>query len=175
MAKKRKGKSRRSKSASKKKNRQLRIQAKREDRRSERKAERKAARQSEKQNKKKDKKEDKKKETGKKSSPKKSNATTPKKKSGGLFGGAKKPSKKFEGDPADKADWFLAEALDTIYDPHGTGKVPKPKTILARSSEGNVRVQDVVRVYSDEGKDGISELAWTSPLTQYIIEAYDAC
>ena len=105
---------------------------------------------------------------------KKSNATTPKKKSGGLFG-AKKPKKTFEGDPADKADWFLAEALDTIYDPHGTGKVVKPKTILARSSDGNVRVQDVVRVYDAEGKDGISELAWTSPLTEYIIEAYDAC
>ena len=105
---------------------------------------------------------------------KKSNATTPKKKSGGLFG-AKKPKKTFEGDPADKADWFLAEALDTIYDPHGTGKVVKPKTILARSSDGNVRVQDIVRVYDAEGKDGISELAWTSPLTEYIIEAYDAC
>jgi len=110
------------------------------------------------------------------SSPKKkSNATTPKKKSGGLFGSAKRPKKTFEGDPADKADWFLAEALDTIYDPHGTGKVLKPKTILARSSDGNVRVQDVVRVYDSEGKDGISELAWTSPLTEYIIEAYDAC
>jgi len=106
---------------------------------------------------------------------KKSNATTPKKKAGGLFGGAKRPKKTFEGDPADKADWFLAEALDTIYDPHGTGKVLKPKTILARSSDGNVRVQDVVRVYDSEGKDGISELAWTSPLTEYIIEAYDAC
>ncbi|MEC8789505.1 MAG: hypothetical protein VXX17_05540, partial [Candidatus Thermoplasmatota archaeon] len=105
---------------------------------------------------------------------KKSNATTPKKKAGGLFG-AKKVKKKFEGDPADKADWFLAEALDTIYDPHGTGKVLKPKTILARSSDGNVRVQDVVRVYDAEGKDGISDLAWTSPLTEYIIEAYDAC
>ena len=105
---------------------------------------------------------------------KKSNATTPKKKAGGLFG-AKKVKKTFEGDPADKADWFLAEALDTIYDPHGTGKVVKPKTILARSSDGNVRVQDVVRVYDAEGKDGISELAWTSPLTEYIIEAYDAC
>lgn len=105
---------------------------------------------------------------------KKSNATTPKKKAGGLFG-AKKVKKTFEGDPADKADWFLAEALDTIYDPHGTGKVLKPKTILARSSDGNVRVQDVVRVYDAEGKDGISELAWTSPLTEYIIEAYDAC
>ncbi|MEC8670829.1 MAG: hypothetical protein VXY11_06365 [Candidatus Thermoplasmatota archaeon] len=105
---------------------------------------------------------------------KKSNATTPKKKAGGLFG-AKKVQKKFEGDPADKADWFLAEALDTIYDPHGTGKVLKPKTILARSSDGNVRVQDVVRVYDAEGKDGISDLAWTSPLTEYIIEAYDAC
>ena len=105
---------------------------------------------------------------------KKSNATTPKKKSGGLFG-AKKPKKTFEGEPGDKADWFLAEALDTVYDPHGTGKVLKPKTILARSSDGNVRVQDVVRVYDSEGKDAISELAWTSPLTQYIIEAFDAC
>ena len=105
---------------------------------------------------------------------KKSNATTPKKKAGGLFG-AKKVKKTFEGDPADKADWFLAEALDTIYDPHGTGKVLKPKTILARSSDGNVRVQDVVRVYDAEGKDGISDLAWTSPLTEYIIEAYEAC
>ena len=108
-------------------------------------------------------------------SKKKSNATSPKKKAGGLFGGAKKPTKKFEGKAADKADWFLAEALDTIYDPHGTGKVLKPKTILARSSDGNVRVQDVVRVYDSEGKDGISDLAWTSPLTEYIIEAYDAC
>ena len=105
---------------------------------------------------------------------KKSNATTPKKKTGGLFG-AKKPKKTFEGEPGDKADWFLAEALDTVYDPHGTGKVLKPKTILARSSDGNVRVQDVVRVYDSEGKDAISELAWTSPLTQYIIEAFDAC
>ncbi len=105
---------------------------------------------------------------------KKSNATTPKKKAGGLFG-AKKPKKTFEGEPGDKADWFLAEALDTVYDPHGTGKVLKPKTILARSSDGNVRVQDVVRVYDSEGKDAISELAWTSPLTQYIIEAFDAC
>ena len=108
------------------------------------------------------------------SAKKKSNATSPKKKAGGLFG-AKRPKKTFEGKPADKADWFLAEALDTIYDPHGSGKVLKPKTILARSSDGNVRVQDVVRVYDSEGKDGISDLAWTSPLTEYIIEAYDAC
>jgi len=94
---------------------------------------------------------------------------------GGLFGGAKRTKKTFEGDAADKPDWFLAEALDTIYDPHGTGKALKPKTIVARSTEGNVRVQDIVRVYSAEGRDGISELAWTSPLTEYIIEAYDAC
>ena len=105
---------------------------------------------------------------------KKSTPSKPKKKAGGLFG-AKKVKKTFEGDPADKADWFLAEALDTVYDPHGTGKVLKPKTILARSSEGNVRVQDVVRIYDSEGKDGIGELAWTSPLTEYIIEAYDEC
>ena len=106
--------------------------------------------------------------------PKKSSSTTPKKKAGGLFG-AKKPKKTFEGKAADKADWFLADALDTIFDPHGTGKVLKPKTIVARSTEGNVRVQDVVRVYAAEGIDGISELAMTSPFTEYIIEAYDAC
>ena len=117
---------------------------------------------------------DKAKASPKKSENKKSSNVTPKKKPGGLFG-AKKPKKKFEGDAKDKADWFLAEALDTIYDPHGTGKILKPKTILARSSEGNVRVQDVVRVYDSEGKDGISDLAWTSPLTEYIIEAFDTC
>ena len=83
--------------------------------------------------------------------------------------------KKFEGDEADKPDWFLTEALDTIYDPHGTGKVLKPKTIIARSSEGNVRVQDIVRNYAKSGDDGISDLAKTSPLTDYIIEAYEAC
>ena len=105
---------------------------------------------------------------------KKSNSTAPKKKAGGLFG-AKKPKRTFEGKAADKADWFLADALDTIFDPHGTGKVLKPKTIVARSTEGNVRVQDIVRVYAAEGIDGISELALTSPFTQYIIEAYDAC
>ena len=114
-----------------------------------------------------------KKSTAKKTATK-SKTTSTKKTGSGLFG-AKRPEKTFEGDPSDKADWFLAEALDTIYDPHGTGKIPKPKTIVARSSEGNVRVQDVVRIYSEKGKDGISDLAWTSPLTQYIIEAYDAC
>ena len=110
----------------------------------------------------------------KEAAPKKSNSAAPKKKAGGLFG-AKRPKKTFEGKAADKADWFLADALDTIFDPHGTGKVLKPKTIVARSTEGNVRVQDVVRVYAAEGLDGISELAKTSPFTQYIIEAYDAC
>ncbi|MCS5533528.1 MAG: hypothetical protein NZ736_04655 [Candidatus Poseidoniaceae archaeon] len=99
---------------------------------------------------------------------------TKKKTGGGMFG-AKTPKKTYEGKAADKADWFLAEALDTIYDPHGTGKVVKAATILARSSEGNVRVRDVVRIYDIEGEAGISELAWTSPLTKYIIEAYDAC
>ncbi|MEC8415446.1 MAG: hypothetical protein VXZ04_02230, partial [Candidatus Thermoplasmatota archaeon] len=71
--------------------------------------------------------------------------------------------------------WFLEEALDTVYDPHGTGKPVKAAMILARSAEGNVRVRDVIRVYAVEGEDGISELAWTSPLTKYLIEAYDAC
>ena len=119
-------------------------------------------------------------ETAKKSTSKTASKSKPAakksapKKAGGLFG-AKRPKKTFEGDEKDKPDWFLAEALDTIYDPHGTGKVLKPKTILARSSEGNVRVQDIVRIYSSEGKDGISDLAWTSPITEYIIEAYDAC
>lgn len=96
------------------------------------------------------------------------------KSSGGLFG-AKKPKKTYEGEPGGKAEWFLEEALDTVYDPHGTGKAIKGATILARSAEGNVRVRDVVRAYADEGEDGISELAKTSPLTKYLIEAFDAC
>ena len=98
----------------------------------------------------------------------------PKKSGGGLFG-AKKVKKKYDGEEGGKVDWFLKEALDTVYDPHGTGKVMKAATILARSSEGNVRVRDVVRIYASEGEDGISELAWTSPLTKYIIEAFDEC
>ncbi len=99
---------------------------------------------------------------------------TTKKKSGGMFG-AKKVKKTYDGEPGGKADWFLSEALDTVYDPHGTGKSVKPATIIARSSDGNVRVRDVVRIYDLEGEAGISELAWTSPLTNYIIDAYDAC
>ena len=108
-----------------------------------------------------------KKETKPKSKPKE-------KKGGGMFG-AKKVKKKYDGEEGGKVDWFLKDALDTVYDPHGTGKVLKPATILARSSEGNVRVRDVVRVYSSEGEEGISELAWTSPFTRYIIEAFDEC
>lgn len=108
-----------------------------------------------------------KKETKPKSKPKE-------KKGGGMFG-AKKVKKKYDGEEGGKVDWFLKDALDTVYDPHGTGKVLKPATILARSSEGNVRVRDVVRIYSADGEEGISELAWTSPLTKYIIEAFDAC
>ena len=108
-----------------------------------------------------------KKETKPKSKPKP-------KKGGGMFG-AKKVKKKYDGEEGGKVDWFLKDALDTVYDPHGTGKVLKPATILARSSEGNVRVRDVVRVYSSEGEEGISELAWTSPFTRYIIEAFDEC
>ena len=100
--------------------------------------------------------------------------TQKKKKSSGMFG-SKKITRTYEGEPGGKADWFLKEALDTIYDPHGTGKAVKAATILARSSAGNVRVRDVVRIYDVEGEEGISELAWTSPLTKYIIEAYSAC
>lgn len=96
-------------------------------------------------------------------------------KKSGMFGGGKKATKTFEGADGDKPEWFLSEALDTIYDPHGTGKVLKRKTILARSSGGNVRVEDVVLIYSSEGEEGLSELAWTSPNTKYIIDAYDAC
>ena len=91
-----------------------------------------------------------------------------------MFGGGRKKVT-FEGEEGDKPQWFLDNALHTIYDPHGTGKELKPRTILARSSDGNVRVQDVVRIYGEQGIDGLSELAWTSPLTQYIIEAFDAC
>ena len=98
----------------------------------------------------------------------------PKKKAGGMFAG-KTPKRTFEGNPADKPDWFLTEALDTIYDPHGTGKTLKPKTIVARSSEGNVRVQDIVRDYAALGREGLNELSTTSPLTDYIIAAYDSC
>ncbi len=120
-----------------------------------------------------------KKSTGKaaattKAAPAKSKPAPSKPKTGGLFG-AKKPKKTYEGEPGGKAEWFLEEALDTVYDPHGTGKPVKAATILARSAEGNVRVRDVIRVYAVEGEDGISELAWTSPLTKYLIEAYDAC
>ena len=120
-----------------------------------------------------------KKKTGKaaaatKAAPKKTNAAPAKPKSGGLFG-AKKPKKTYEGEPGGKAEWFLEEALDTVYDPHGTGKPVKGAMILARSSEGNVRVRDVIRIYAVEGEEGISDLAWTSPLTKYLIEAYDAC
>ena len=120
-----------------------------------------------------------KKSTGKaaattKDAPAKSKPAPSKPKTGGLFG-AKKPKKTYEGEPGGKAEWFLEEALDTVYDPHGTGKPVKAAMILARSAEGNVRVRDVIRVYAVEGEDGISELAWTSPLTKYLIEAYDAC
>ncbi len=107
------------------------------------------------------------------SAPKKAPAKT-KPKTGGLFG-AKKPKKTYEGEPGGKAEWFLEEALDTVYDPHGTGKPIKAAMILARSSDGNVRVRDVIRAYAVEGEDGVSELAWTSPITKYLIEAYDAC
>lgn len=99
----------------------------------------------------------------------------PKSKSGGGMFGPKKVKKKYDGEDGGKVDWFLKEALDTVYDPHGTGKVVKPATILARSSDGNVRVRDVVRIYAADGEEGISELAWTSPLTKYIIEAFDEC
>ena len=110
-----------------------------------------------------------------KSEPKKTQSKPKSKpKSGGLFG-AKRPKKTYEGEPGGKADWFLEEALDTVYDPHGTGKSVKAATILARSSDGNVRVRDVVRAYALQGRDGVSELAWTSPITEYLIEAFDAC
>ena len=110
-----------------------------------------------------------------KSKPKKTQSKPKSKpKSGGIFG-SKRPKKTYEGEPGGKADWFLEEALDTVYDPHGTGKTVKAATILARSSDGNVRVRDVVRAYALQGRDGISELAWTSPITEYLIEAFDAC
>ena len=109
-----------------------------------------------------------------KAAPEKKKSAPVKPKAGGLFG-AKKPKKTYEGEPGGKAEWFLEEALDTVYDPHGTGKPVKGAMILARSSEGNVRVRDVIRAYAVEGEEGISELAWTSPLTKYLIEAYDAC
>jgi len=110
----------------------------------------------------------------KKEEPKPEKKPEPKKKSGGMFG-AKKPKRTYEGEPGGKAEWFLKEALDTVYDPHGTGKVLKPNTILARSSDGNVRVKDVVFTYAEKGEGEIPELAHTSPVTKYIIEAFDNC
>ena len=112
--------------------------------------------------------------TQKKEEPKPEKKPEPKKKSGGMFG-AKKPKRTYEGEPGGKAEWFLKEALDTVYDPHGTGKVLKPNTILARSSDGNVRVKDVVFTYAEKGEGEIPELAHTSPVTKYIIEAIDNC
>jgi len=110
----------------------------------------------------------------KKEEPKPEKKPEPKKKSGGMFG-AKQPKRTYEGEPGGKAEWFLKEALDTVYDPHGTGKVLKPNTILARSSDGNVRVKDVVFTYAEKGEGEIPELAHTSPVTKYIIEAFDNC
>ena len=118
-------------------------------------------------------------DNGKSSTPagnKKATSTSkPKPKSGGGLFGAKKAKKTYDGEPGGKAEWFLEKALDTVYDPHGTGKAIKGATILAHSAEGNVRVRDVIRAYADEGEAGISELAKTSPLTKYLIEAFDAC
>ena len=112
-----------------------------------------------------------KKATGKAAQRRKPKSTPAKPKVGPL-----RPNPKtYEGEPGGKAEWFLEEALDTVYDPHGTGKPVKAAMILARSSEGNVRVRDVIRTYAVEGEEGVSELAWTSPLTKYLIEAYDAC
>ena len=112
------------------------------------------------------------KEAPKPAKPKAKSASKPKK--GGMFG-AKRPKMTYEG-PADaKGEWFLENALETVYDPHGTGKTLKPRTILARSSEGNVRVSDVIHAYAKGGRDKVSALAWTSPQTEYLIEAFDAC
>ena len=96
------------------------------------------------------------------------------KKGGGMFG-AKRPKMTYDGPKDGKGEWFLEKALVTVYDPHGTGKTLKPKTILARSSEGNVRVADVIHAYASGGRDKVSDLAWTSPQTEYLIEAFDAC
>lgn len=106
--------------------------------------------------------------------PKQKPKSKPRAKSGGLFG-AKTPKRKYEGPPEGKMDWFLNEALDTVYDPHGTGKVLKRRAIIARSSDGNVRVEDIVRSYVEGGKEAVPELAWTAPQTEYILQAYDAC
>ncbi|MBV18483.1 MAG: hypothetical protein CMA56_01295 [Euryarchaeota archaeon] len=101
-------------------------------------------------------------------------AAKPKKAGGGMFG-AKRPKMTYDGPKGGKAEWFLENALVTVYDPHGTGKTLKPKTILARSSEGNVRVADVIHAYASGGRDKVRDLAWTSPQAEYLIEAFDAC
>ena len=53
--------------------------------------------------------------------PKQKPKSKPSSKSGGLFG-AKTPKRKYEGPPEGKMDWFLNEALDTVYDPHGRAR-----------------------------------------------------
>ncbi|MBD38899.1 MAG: hypothetical protein CMB11_00755 [Euryarchaeota archaeon] len=98
----------------------------------------------------------------------------PKKAGVGMFG-AKRPKMTYDGPKGGKAEWFLENALVTVYDPHGTGKTLKPKTILARSSEGNVRVADVIHAYASGGRDKVRDLAWSSPQTEYLVEAFDAC
>ena len=72
--------------------------------------------------------ETKKKNEQKKPSQTKKSQTKPKK-SGGMFG-AKKVKKKYDGEAGGKVDWFLKEALDTVYDPHGTGKASNPQLYL---------------------------------------------
>ena len=101
-------------------------------------------------------------------------AAKPKKAGGGVFG-SKRPKMTYDGPEGGKAEWFLENALVTVYDPHGTGKTLKPKTILARSSDGNVRVADVIHAYASGGRDKVRDLAWTSPQTEYLIDAFDAC
>ncbi|DAC18727.1 MAG TPA: zinc ribbon domain-containing protein [Candidatus Poseidoniaceae archaeon] len=112
------------------------------------------------------------KEAPKPAKPKAKSASKPKK--GGMFG-AKRPKMTYDGPAGAKGEWFLENALETVYDPHGTGKTLKPRSILARSSEGNVRVADVIHAYAKGGRDKVSALAWTSPQTEYLIEAFDAC
>ena len=70
-----------------------------------------------------------------------------------------------------EVDWFLKEALDTVYDPHGMVSPQTRNYTFYRSSRRKCYlIRDVVRIYAADGKNGISELACFSPLTEYIIE-----
>ena len=58
----------------------------------------------------------------------------------------KTPTKKYEGEPGGKVDWFLKMHWIQFTIRMELVKVLKPATIFARSTDGNVRVRDVINL-----------------------------